>query len=214
MDVDLEVGGNDQTFNMLAGRTLLREMKQKEKFVLAISLLTNSEGKKMSKSEGGMIALTDTPEDMFGKIMSMDDLMIVPYFQLATDASDDQIDAVKKQLVDGVNPRDIKMSLAELVTSMYHSGAKAKAAKKHFVGVFQKKEMPDEIASLKTVGSSVVLLDAVSSAFALSRSESRRQIEQGGVRIDGNQEKNPMATANIDAVIQWGKRHFVRVVKE
>ena len=214
MDVDGEVGGNDQTFNMLAGRTLLREMKQKEKFVLAISLLTNSEGKKMSKSEGGMIALTDTPEDMFGKIMSMDDLMIVPYFQLATDASDDQIDAVKKQLVDGVNPRDIKMSLAELVTSMYHSGAKAKAAKKHFVGVFQKKEMPDEIASLKTVGSSVVLLDAVSSAFALSRSESRRQIEQGGVRIDGNQEKNPMATANIDAVIQWGKRHFVRVVKE
>lgn len=214
MDVDLEVGGNDQTFNMLAGRTLLREMKQKEKFVLAIKLLTNSEGKKMSKSEGGVIALTDAPEDMFGKIMAMDDNMIVPYFQLATDVTDDQIDAVKKSIESGVNPRDIKLDLAERVTAMYHSGAKAKAGRKHFLQVFSKKEMPDVIPTLGAADGSIVLLDAVSMAFGISRSEARRQIEQGGVRIDGNVEKEFAKVVNPDSVVQWGKRNFVRVVKE
>lgn len=221
MDVDLEVGGNDQTFNMLAGRTLLREMKQKEKFVLAISLLTNSEGKKMSKSEGGVIALTDTPEDMFGKIMSMDDSMIVPYFQLATDATDDQIDAVKKQLADGVNPRDIKMALAELVTSMYHSGAKAKAAKKHFKQVFSKKEMPDEMREVsietglpaRTEGPHTLVSVLVGLEFASSNNEARRLIEQGAVSLDGVKLSDPAQMMNGTAgVLRCGKLKFVRLV--
>lgn len=214
MDVDLEVGGNDQTFNMLAGRTLLREMKQKEKFVLAISLLTNSEGKKMSKSEGGVIALTDAPEDMFGKIMSMDDSMIVPYFQLATDATDVQIDAVKKQLADGVNPRDIKMSLAELVTGMYHSAAKAKAAKKHFVNVFQKKEVPDEMTEY-VVRESMSLLDLlVATGLATSKGEARRLVEQGGTTLDNEKMMNPeqMMLPGAQGVLRRGKRQFVRLV--
>ncbi len=221
MDVDLEVGGNDQTFNMLAGRTLLREMKQKEKFVLAISLLTNSEGKKMSKSEGGVIALTDTPEDMFGKIMSMDDSMIVPYFQLATDATDDQIDAVKKQLADGVNPRDIKMALAELVTSMYHSGAKAKAAKKHFKQVFSKKEMPDEMREVsietglpaRTEGPHTLVSVLVGLEFASSNNEARRLIEQGAVSLDGVKLSDPAQMMSGTAgVLRCGKLKFVRLV--
>lgn len=214
MDVDVELGGNDQTFNMLAGRTLMREMKQKEKFVLTLKLLTNSEGKKMSKSEGGVIALTDTPEDMFGKIMSMDDSMIVPYLTLATDATDDQIDAAKKALEGGTNPRDIKLDLAQRVVTMFHSGTKAKAARKYFLQVFTKKEMPDVIPTLGAADASIVLLDAVSIAFRLSRSEARRQIEQGGVRIDGNVEKEFGKMVQPESVIQWGKRNFVRIVKE
>lgn len=213
MDVDLEVGGNDQTFNMLAGRTLLREMKQKEKFVLAISLLTNSEGKKMSKSEGGVIALTDTPEDMFGKIMSMDDSMIVPYFQLATDAMDDQIDAVKKQLADGVNPRDIKMSLAELVTSMYHGGAKAKAAKKYFQQVFTKKEVPDEMREVSLEGGQTLVSTLASLGFAASNGEARRLVEQGAVSLDGVKLTNAFQTmSGIKGVLRCGKLKFVRLI--
>ena len=216
MDVDLEVGGNDQTFNMLAGRTLLREMKQKEKFVLAISLLTNSEGKKMSKSEGGVIALTDTPEDMFGKIMSMDDGMIVPYFELATDATGVQIDAVKTQLANDVNPRDIKMNLAELVTSMYHSAAKAKGAKKHFTQVFTKKEMPDEIPTYTPQESSMTILDVlVATNLAPSKGEARRLIEQSGVKL-GNMVVSDSTLAvyprTEEIVLQKGKRFFVRLL--
>ncbi len=214
MDVDLEVGGNDQTFNMLAGRTLLREMKQKEKFVLAISLLTNSEGKKMSKSEGGVIALTDTPEDMFGKIMSMDDGMITPYFELATDATNDHIDAVKKQLADGVNPRDIKMSLAELVTSMYHNGAKAKAAKKHFVGVFQKKEAPQEMAEHYLSEPKMLADLLVDTKLAASKNEARRLVEQGGVTLDDVKLSDPfqILQAGTRGVLRRGKRQFVRLI--
>jgi tyrosyl-tRNA synthetase len=213
MDVDLEVGGNDQTFNMLAGRTLLREMKQKEKFVLAISLLTNSEGKKMSKSEGGVIALTDAPEDMFGKIMSMDDSMIVPYFELATDATQDQIDAVKKALADGVNPRDIKMNLAERVTGMYHSGAKAKAAKKHFQQVFTKKEMPDEMREVRPEAGWTLVGALVALGFATSNNEARRLIEQGAVSLDGEKVLDPnRSMAGVTGVLRCGKLKFARFI--
>lgn len=216
MDVDLEVGGNDQTFNMLAGRTLMREMKQREKFVLAISLLTNSEGKKMSKSEGGVIALTDIPEDMFGKIMAMDDGMIVPYYQLATDASDDQIDAVKKELADGVNPRDIKMNLAELVTTMYHNAAKAKAAKKHFQQVFTHHEMPDAIPTFNPTESAMTIVDVmVATQAASSKSEARRLIEQGGVKLAGLVIVDPefaVYPRKEEAVLQKGKRFFVKLL--
>lgn len=214
MDVDVEVGGNDQTFNMLAGRTLAREMKQKEKFVLTLSLLTNSEGKKMSKSEGGVIGLTDAPEDMFGKIMAMDDGMIVPYFKLATDVSDEEIDAVQAALAHGTNPRDIKLDLAERVTGMYHNASKAKGARKHFLQVFSQKEMPDVMPTFRVTESGVALLDVIATAFQISRSESRRQIEHGGVRLNGEQEKDSMKNIETESVIQWGKRHFVRVTKE
>jgi tyrosyl-tRNA synthetase len=213
MDVDLEVGGNDQTFNMLAGRTLLREMKQKEKFVLAISLLTNSEGKKMSKSEGGVIALTDTPEDMFGKVMSMDDSMIVPYFELATDATQDQIDAVKKQLADGVNPRDIKMTLAELVTSMYHGGAKAKAAKKHFQQVFSKREMPDEMREVSLEDGQTLVSALASLGFVSSNGEARRLVEQGAVSLDGTKLVDSFQNmGGVKGVLRCGKLKFVRLI--
>jgi len=215
MDVDVELGGNDQTFNMLAGRTLMREMKQKEKFVVATSLLTNSEGKKMSKSEGGVIALNDAPEEMFGKIMAMDDSMIVPYFTLATDLSDEEIDEVKAAIAGGMNPRDVKMRLAETVVAMFYSVSKAKAAKKHFLQVFSKKEIPDVIPELPLIEGEKVVDLLVRAGFAPSKGDARRLVEQGGVQIDG------VVVSGIDAIIssnssprivQKGKRFFVKLL--
>ncbi len=216
MDVDLEVGGNDQTFNMLAGRTLMREMKQKEKFVLAISLLTNSEGKKMSKSEGGVIALTDSPEDMFGKIMAMDDSMIAPYFKLATDLEDDEIAAVESAIAGGMNPRDAKMHLAETVVEMYHNKSKAKAAKKHFLQVFSNKEMPDVIPELSLGGRTLTIVEIlVEAEFAPSKGEAKRLIEQAGVKIGSEVVNDPMLNVSPrtdEVIVQKGKRFFVKLL--
>lgn len=216
MDVDVELGGNDQTFNMLAGRTLLREMKQKEKYVVAIKLLTNSEGKKMSKSEGGVISLTDTPEDMFGKIMAMDDGMIVPYFTLATDVLDEQIDAVKKQLADGVNPRDIKLNLAEHVTAMFTDAKKAAAAKERFLQVFTRREMPDVIPTFAPTAYDMTIVDVmVATELAPSKGEARRLIEQGGVKMGGEVVTDPMLAVyprQDEIIVQKGKRFFVKLL--
>ncbi|MEK9155110.1 MAG: tyrosine--tRNA ligase [Patescibacteria group bacterium] len=216
MDVDGELGGSDQTFNMLAGRILLREMKQKEKFVIALSLLTNNEGKKMSKSEGGFIALTDVPEEMFGKIMAMDDSMIVPYFTLATDVSDDEIEVIKKALADGMNPRDVKMRLAEMVTATYHSATKAKAAKKHFVQVFTQREMPDEIPTFSPTSSVMTVVDVmVATNLAPSKGEARRLIEQGGVKLGGEVVTDAMLSVyprTDEVIMQKGKRFFVKLL--
>ncbi len=216
MDVDLEVGGNDQTFNMLAGRTLMREMKQKEKYVLTISLLTNSDGKKMSKSEGGIIALNDAPEDMFGKIMAMDDSMIVPYFELTTDLEDDEITAVESAIAGGMNPRDAKMRLAETVVAMYHSAKAAKEAKKHFTQVFSNKEMPDVIPELSMGGRNMTIVDAlVEAGFASSNGDAKRLIQEGAVKIDATVISDPMTQVAPQvggSILQKGKRFFVKLL--
>lgn len=213
MDVDVEIGGSDQIFNMLAGRTLMKAMKGKEKFVLAVKLLTNDEGKKMSKSEGGFIALTDTPEDMFGKLMAMGDSMILPYFELVVGLPAAERDVISRELASGVNPRDIKIRLAETITTMYHSAAAAKRAKKHFISVFSQKEMPTEIAEVTVpVGVSVVQA-LVAASFATSNGEARRLIEQGGVKLGDVVVTDVQAVvSDLPVVLQKGKRHFARLV--
>jgi tyrosyl-tRNA synthetase len=118
MNVDGEVGGNDQLFNMLTGRTLLKQLKNKEKFVITTKLLEDNNGKKMGKSEGNMVSLLDSPEQMYGKIMSWTDGLIIPGFELCTDYTMDQISFVKEELKKGINPRDIKMRLAYEIVLM------------------------------------------------------------------------------------------------
>ncbi len=216
MNVDVEIGGNDQTFNMLAGRTLMKELKQKEKFVVALKLLTNSEGKKMSKTEGGIVAINDTPEDMFGKLMAMDDSMILPYFELVTDRTNEEIEGFKLQLKAGANPRDLKVQLAKDVVTMFHDAAAADKAAENFTNVFQKKEKPADMAEF-SVGKAMGILDVlVASGLATSKSEARRVVEEGGVRLDDVVVKDIMTQithASLPAVLQKGKRHFVRLVK-
>lgn len=218
MDVDLEVGGNDQLFNMLAGRTLQRAIKNREKLVLALKLLTNDEGKKMSKSEGGFIAMTDAPEDMYGKIMAMQDSMIVPYFEIATDVQLSEVGEMRVKLSGGANPRDLKMRLAKTITAMFHGPRAASRAEKHFIGVFQKHDMPEEIREHHLSEEKSYIDILVDTGLAPSRSEAKRLIDQKGVKLDGAVLHNPHATLapihlkNGGLILQKGKREFVRLV--
>lgn len=216
MDVDLEVGGSDQTFNMLAGRTLMKAVKNKEKMVMTLKLITNDEGKKMSKTEGGFIALNDTPEQMYGKVMAMDDSVIIPYFELCTDVPMDEVNGKKIQMEQGVNPRDVKAELAFEVVKTFHDEASAKRAADHFASVFQKHETPEDMEQITVASPESVVDVLVRSKLVASKSEARRMVEQGGVKFNGE------AVSSVDqmiegtedgAVLQKGKRHFRRLVK-
>lgn len=208
MDVDLEIGGSDQIFNMLAGRTLMSRLKQKEKFVLATRLLTNDEGKKMSKSEGGFIALTDSPEEMYGKVMAMHDSMITSYFEIATDVPLADIELIRTELKEGANPRDVKARLAREVVKLYAGERFVKKAEKHFETVFRSKELPTEMKEAKAEGTIVDVL--VANGLATSRTNARQLLDQGAVKIDGNvvKEDGPATPG----VLQKGKREFLRLI--
>jgi len=214
MDVNGEIGGNDQTFNMLAGRTLLKEMKGKEKFVIAMKLLVDPTGKKMGKSEGNMITLEDSAQDMFGKVMSWGDGMIVGGFELLTDVPAEEVTAISKSLIrDEVNPRDVKARLAREVVAAFYGADEAQKASEGFDALFQKHEKPTEIPELAVEGEAIGLIDAlVAAKMVASKGEARRQIEQGGVKVDDEVVKDITATVSSGSVIQKGKRHFVRLV--
>ncbi len=220
MDVDVEIGGNDQTFNMLAGRTLMKAgvlgRKPKEKFVVAVKLLTNEEGKKMSKSEGGMIAIDDVPEDMFGKIMSMGDSMIIPYFTHVLDANEETLANIKARLEQGENPRNVKMELAEEVVCMYHNKDAAQKAREHFVNVFQKHAAPEEMEEVKVENGMFIIDILVNTKLATSKTNARQLIEQGGVKLGEDVVSDVAATIDasmLPLVLQKGKRNFVRLMK-
>ncbi len=213
MDVDLEVGGNDQTFNMLAGRTLMKEMKDKEKFVLITKLLTDPTGIKMGKTEGNMITLADAPEDMYGKVMSWSDGMIAPGFELCTDVPEKEIKEMSKAMEKGENPMKFKRLLAKTVVANFISQEAAAKAEGYFATVHQKHEAPEDMPTLKLTAHRSSLLDAlVQSKLVSSKSEARRQIEQGAVKIDGEIVTDLKAEAGAGSVIQKGKRHFVKLV--
>ena len=212
MNVDGEVGGNDQTFNMLAGRDLMKDLKNKEKFVLTTKLLVDSSGKKMGKSEGNMISLIDSPEDMFGKVMSWTDEMIVKGFELCTKVSMEDLKEIEKQMKEGINPRDLKLRLAFEIVKTFLSETEAKSAQENFINTFAKKQIPDEMPEVKP---SVYDITAVltESKICKSKSEVRQMIDQGGVKI--NEIKVPSGEYGFPVkagdIIQKGTRFFVRV---
>lgn len=215
LDVDLEVGGTDQTFNMLAGRTLMKSMKNKEKFVLTVPLLTDASGNKIGKSEGNVIRIDGKPEELYGQVMSLGDGAIIPCFELCTDLSSEDIAAIKKGLHGGGNPRDAKAKLAWELVRAYHSKAKANAAAKHFDSLFREHETPADVPTYQISAATNIVDVLVGSKLAATRSEARRLIDGGGVKVDG------VAIAGYDVqlypskpgvLVQKGKRHFVRVI--
>jgi tyrosyl-tRNA synthetase len=213
MDVDLEIGGNDQTFNMLAGRTLMKEIKGKEKFVLTTKLLEDSSGKKMGKSEGNMVAFTDAPDDMYGKVMSWTDGMIVPGFELCTDVSMDEIRDMADAIENGENPVQYKHLLAKEIVTLFVGADEAEKAAEHFSKVHKSHEAPEEMETLKLAARNPKLSDVlVQAKMVTSKSDARRQIQQGGVKVDGKVVKDVEATVRAPAVVQKGKRHFVRLI--
>ncbi len=212
MDVDGEVGGNDQTFNMLAGRDLMKDLKNKEKFVLTAKLLVDNTGKKMGKSEGNMIALTDTPEDMFGKVMSWTDDMILKGFELCTKLPMDEVKKIEREKNTDVNPRDIKMRLASEVVKTFLGEKEAQKAQEYFVDTFRKKEQPDEMPEVEPSVYDIATL-LVEAKVCKSKGEARQVIDQGGVKINEIkvEVKDYAHVVKKDDVVQKGARWFVKV---
>lgn len=202
LDTDGEIGGNDQTFNMLVGRDLVKDVKGKQKFVISMKLLTDPTGKKMGKSEGNMITLGDTPEDMFGKIMSWPDGMLASGFEILTDVSS----------FDTSDPRQAKDRLAQEIITFFYDATTAKAASDAFVKTFRDKEIPTDMPEVKAGGPIKVIDVLVTAGICASKGDARRQMEQGGVKVDEVVITDINAEAKPGSVIQKGKRHFVRVI--
>jgi tyrosyl-tRNA synthetase len=215
MDVDGEVGGNDQTFNMLAGRTLMKEMKGKEKFVLTSKLLVAADGKKMGKSEGNMIALEDMPEDMFGKVMRWEDAMLDLGFELCTRVSLDEIAIMREARAAGTNPRDHKLRLAFEVTRTFLGDKAAEEGRAYFSQVIQQKQTPDDMPVIDIREAELNIVELlVRAGLAGTKSEGRRVIEEGGVTVEQQIVRDISTVVKIGTgvTIQKGKRHFTRVM--
>ena len=215
MDVDMEIGGNDQTFNMLAGRTLMKKLKKKEKFVLTTKLLTDPTGKKMGKTEGNLVALEESPINMFGKIMSWPDEIIISGFTLLTDVPNSEIDEIAKGLERGLNPIGFKKELASTIVSDLYSSEDATHAQEYFEKTVQKKELPEDIPTFEMrPDEHLVITDLlVRAGLAASRSEAKRLVEQGGVEVDSDVVDSP--TEEIipedNMLIKSGKRNYIRI---
>lgn len=215
LDVDLETGGSDQMFNMLCGRTLMKKMKEKEKFVLTTKLLEDTAGIKMGKTTGNMVSLSDDPSQMYGKVMSWTDEMILPGFEIATDASLEEISEIKKDLESGKNPKELKMLLAYSFVKMYHGEKYAKSAEDSFKKIFEEKLNPNVIEIFKIKERNIIDV-LVATKLCSSKSEARRLLAQGGVRVDGREVKDEnfeiSQTGKDGIVIQKGKRYFAKVI--
>jgi tyrosyl-tRNA synthetase len=218
MDVDIELGGNDQTFNMLCGRDLMKSLGMKEKFVLTTKLLVDDAGKKMGKSEGNIVALDELPENMYGQIMSWPDGAIMNGFELCTNIPMAEIEQMRADLGAGKNPRDAKMRLALEITRLNHGEKKAKQAEEHFIKTVQKKEVPEDIEQMRMPIQNIKLVDLlVELKLASSKGEARRLIEQGGIKINEQAITDVNKDVNIEhapMLIQRGKRQFIRVIGE
>ncbi|MFC1678143.1 tyrosine--tRNA ligase [Patescibacteria group bacterium] len=217
MEVDLEVGGSDQMFNMMCGRDLMRAMKSKEKFVLTTKLLADNEGKKMGKSEGNVVNLDETPENMYGVIMSWPDGVIGAGFELCTKLPVEEVKEYQSQLGGKkVNPRDLKMKLAFEITKINHGKGKADKAQEQFVKTFQKKEIPDKVKSKKLKVRSLNIVELlVETGLSSSKSESRRLIQQNGIKVENiviNDPNNIIEIKKKGILVQRGKRQFIKVI--
>lgn len=211
MDVDGEVGGNDQMFNMLTGRDLMKDLKNKEKFVLTGKLLVDNTGKKMGKSEGNMIAFTDTPEEMFGKVMSWTDDRITLGFELCTRVPMKEIEKMDKEMKKGANPRDFKLALAYEITATFLGKDAAKLGEEHFGRVIQRSEIPTTLDEVRPSQYDIVSV-LVSASFCLSKGDARRQIDGGGVKVNDEKVESYDFVIKAGDVVQKGKRFFVRVL--
>lgn len=216
LEADIELGGTDQTFNILMGRTLQKTMEQDPQVALFMPILEGLDGvEKMSKSLGNYIGVNEPAEVMFKKVMEIPDSLIIKYFELATDEHPDRIDEIKSALENGKNPRDVKYELAEVITALYHSSQELEAAKKFYEAAFSKKAIPDNIPEL-VIGDKKELIEIgallVEEKYVASVSEFRRLVAQGGVKL--NQETvNDLNVELADGdVLRIGKKKFIKLI--
>lgn len=211
MDVDLELGGSDQTFNMLAGRMLMRAMKGKEKFVMTMPLLSDSKGVKIGKSEGNVIGLTDQPNDLFGKIMALGDDAIIPMFTLLTDVPMNEIEKfnLKKDAM------LLKKRVAYILVANLHSEKEASDAEKNFSNTFQKKEIPEKMEEIKNKTGELLSEVLVKNKILSSKGEWRRMVLGNAIHdLFKNQNITDVdLKISEDLTLKIGKKKFVKVIK-
>jgi tyrosyl-tRNA synthetase len=217
MKADVELGGTDQKFNLLMGRDLQRQYGQEQQVVMTMPLLEGLDGvNKMSKSLGNYIGITDAPNDMFGKIMSISDELMWRYFELLSFRPLTELKGFKQDVEQGANPRDLKFLLAEELIARFHGQSAAVGAREDFIARFQKGVMPDEMDEISLVaeGVGMPIASLLKAAGLLgSTSDALRMIQQGGVKIDGVkvEDRNLLIEKGISAVFQVGKRKFAKI---
>lgn len=214
MDVDGEVGGNDQTFNMLMGRDLMKKMKEKEKFVIASKLLIDSSGKKMGKTEGNMVSLDQSSEEIFGKVMSWSDNLIVPGFEIITDISLEEIDSIKKSIESGTNPKEFKIKLAKEIINMIHGSEAAQKAEQAFEKTFSKGEVPDDIMEIQVERGGSIRDALVKAEVVSSNADWKRLVEGNAISVVGTDEviSDIFLKASDSVTLRIGKKRFVKMV--
>lgn len=220
LDTDLQLGATDQTFNMQAGRTLQKVLRNKDSFVMTNVYLDGTDGRKMSKSWGNAIWLEDSAEDIYAKVMAIKDDLIIQYYTLATNVPMEEIKEAQSALEKGEHPMSIKKELAfEIVKELYDLEASEKA-KQHFEKRVQDHELPDDMPTISINHTDQTIADIlVETGLATSKSEARRLIDQGGVEVDNEKVENATApfeslAQNDETIIQVGKRRFVKIVKK
>ena len=217
LEADIELGGTDQKFNLLVGRELQRTYNQEPQVVITVPILEGLDGtNKMSKSLGNYVGIDEAPEEMFGKIMSISDELMWRWFDLLSFKSSEDIQLLKAQQADGMNPRDIKIALAKELIARFHDGQAAEEAEQNFINQFQKKNIPDDIEELvlSWPEDSIPLPNLLKDAgMTESTSEAMRMIKQGGVRINEEKITDPKHSVpkNSSAIYQVGKRKFKKI---
>ena len=221
MDVDLEIGGNDQLFNMMRGRDLQRTINDREKFVMTLKILADDNGKKMGKSEGNAVFLNQSPENIYGAVMSWPDGFIVNTFELITDISMVEIEKMREDMKnEKVNPRDLKMKLAREITRIFHGEEASQKAQENFVSTVSNKEIPENVEEYivqwekATKSNQNVVNSIVLAGLAESKSDAKRKIEQNGVSIEGvNVNENLILSKEYDGkILKVGKRGFRKLI--
>lgn len=207
---DVEVGGNDQRFNMLAGRKLQEHFKQEPQAIIMNALVEGTDGRKMSSSWGNTINFTDEPNEMFGKIMSITDDLIIKYFTYFTRVDMRIVQQIEKDLKNGANPRDAKVGLAKEIVKLYYSLEDSKKSEENFVNTFSKKQVPDNMPELDLAGKDIILV-LVEAGFCASKSYARRDIKGGGVKINEKKVEKFEAQVKSGDIVQKGKRFFVKI---
>jgi len=214
LESDLELGGTDQKFNLLVGRELQKEYGQEPQCILTMPLLEGLDGvDKMSKSKGNYVGITDRPDDMFGKLMSISDDLMWRYFELLSARSIEEVVLLREQCAGGRNPRDAKVLLAREMVERFHGAAAGAAAEAEFDARFRHGAVPEQMESVSVAGAPIPVAQLLKQAgLAPSTTEANRNIEQGGVRIDGAKvsDKGLRLPAGT-YVVQVGKRRFARV---
>jgi tyrosyl-tRNA synthetase len=211
---DVEIGGSDQLLNLHMGRRLQRRFDMPEQDVLTVPLIEGTDGvRKMSKSFGNAVILEARPEEMFAQTMTVADSLLVKYFMLLTDLSLEKIETINTELAAGKNPRDVKARLAWELVRMYHSSKEADLAASAFNRTFRDHEAPEEIPELKIKSPMPILDVLVAAKFVSSKSDARRVLEEGGVKVDGKVVEDTKFEVQAGSLIQKGKRHFVRIVR-